>query len=64
MFRQVALTTAVALAWLMKHPSRIVPIIGSTNPVRIREAARATDLELTHEEWYHLLAAAQGGPVP
>jgi predicted oxidoreductase len=56
--------TAVALAWLMKHPSKIVPIIGTTNPVRIREAAKAAEFELTHEEWYHLLAAAQGGPVP
>ena len=56
--------TVVALAWLMKHPSKIIPIIGSTNPARIREAAKAAEFELTREEWYHLLAAAQGGPVP
>jgi predicted oxidoreductase len=56
--------TVVALAWLLKHPARIQPIIGTTNPERIREAARAADLELTREEWYRLLVAARGEPVP
>jgi predicted oxidoreductase len=54
----------VALAWLLKHPSRIQPIVGSTNPQRIREAAKAVDLELTREEWYSLLIAARGEPLP
>ena len=54
----------VALAWLLKHPSRIQPIVGSTNPDRIREAARAANLDLTREEWYRLLVAAQGEPLP
>lgn len=54
----------VALAWLLRHPSRIVPIIGSTNPDRIRDAIRATEVELTREEWYRLLQAARGEPVP
>jgi predicted oxidoreductase len=56
--------TVVALAWLLKHPAKIQPIIGSTNPDHIREAAKATDLELTREEWYRLLLAARGEPVP
>ena len=54
----------VALAWLLKHPAKIVPIIGSTNPQRIREAVSATELELTYEEWYRLLTAALGEPLP
>ncbi len=54
----------VALAWLLKHPSKIVPIIGSADPVHIREAAKAVDLELTREEWYRLLRAARGEPLP
>ena len=54
----------IALAWLLKHPSRIQPIVGSTNPERIREAAQATSVELTREEWYRLLVAAQGKPLP
>ena len=56
--------TVVALAWLLRHPSKIVPIIGTTKPERIREAVKATEIELTREEWYRLLVAAQGGPVP
>jgi predicted oxidoreductase len=54
----------VALAWLLKHPANILPIIGTANPDRIREAAKAAGLELTREEWYRLLIAARGEPVP
>jgi predicted oxidoreductase len=54
----------VALAWLLKHPSKIIPIVGSTDPGRIREAARADELDLTREEWYRLLNAARGEPLP
>jgi predicted oxidoreductase len=56
--------TVVALAWLLKHPSKIVPIVGSIHPERIREAARADELELTREEWYRLLLAARGEALP
>jgi predicted oxidoreductase len=56
--------TTVALAWLLKHPARIIPIIGTTNPDRIREATKAPELELTREEWYRLLIAARGEPMP
>jgi len=54
----------VAIAWLLKHPSRIQPIIGSTNPERIRDAAKADALQLSREEWYRLLLAARGEPLP
>ena len=56
--------TTVALAWLLKHPSGIQPIIGSINPDRIRQAAKADEIELTREEWYRLLLAARGEPLP
>ena len=55
---------SVALAWLLKHPGKILPIIGSIRPERIREAAQAVELELTREEWYRLLIAARGEPLP
>ncbi len=55
---------AVALAWLLKHPSGIVPIVGSADPANIRESARAVDLSLTREEWYQLLDAARGERLP
>jgi predicted oxidoreductase len=56
--------TVVALAWLLKHPSAIVPIVGSTNPDHIRDAIRAPEVDLTREEWYRLLEAARGQRLP
>jgi predicted oxidoreductase len=56
--------TVVALAWLLKHPAKIIPIVGSTQPANIKDAARADSLELTREEWYRLLEAARGERVP
>jgi len=55
---------AVALAWLLKHPARILPIVGTIQPDRIRDAAKADQLELSREDWYRLLLAARGEPLP
>ena len=55
---------AVALAWLLRHPAKIVPLVGSTDPERIRGAVAATECELTREEWYRLLTVARGEPLP
>lgn len=54
----------IALAWLLKHPSGIMPIIGTTNPDRIREATMADEIELTREEWYALFQASRGSRLP
>ena len=54
----------VALAWLLKHPAGISPIIGSTTPERIEAAKRALDLEYSRVDWYRLLEARNGAPVP
>lgn len=51
----------VALAWLMAHPSRIVPILGTGKTDRIRAAAAAAELKLTREQWYKIWTAAGGG---
>lgn len=56
--------TVVALAWLLRHPSGVQPIVGSRRPERIREAATAADLELSREEWYRLLEASLGSRLP
>lgn len=55
---------AVVLAWLLKHPAGIMPIVGSINPDRIRDAVKATEFELTREEWYRLFVAARNEPLP
>ena len=55
---------SLALAWLLKHPAGIVPIVGSVNPQRIAEQAEAGSIPLSREEWYQLMEAAQGGRLP
>lgn len=54
----------VALAWLLKHPAKIMPIIGSMDHGRIAEFTRADGVELSREQWYRLLVAARGEPMP
>jgi predicted oxidoreductase len=54
----------VALAWLLAHPSRVIPVIGSTQPENIAAAARADHLGLDRESWYALLEAARGARLP
>lgn len=54
----------VALAWLLRHPANILPIVGSADPENIRCAARAAELNLSREEWYQLLEAARGERLP
>lgn len=55
---------AVALAWLLRHPAQIQPIIGTLNPTRISEQAPAANLSLSRVEWYRLLAAGREAGVP
>lgn len=54
----------VALAWLLKHPAGVVPVVGSVDPGRIGEAVKADELELSREDWYRLLIAARGAAIP
>lgn len=56
--------TEIALSWLLKHPSKIVPIVGTVKPDRIRQAIKADEIELTREHWYKLLVAARGEGLP
>jgi len=48
---------AVAIAWILRHPARIQPIVGSMNPARLRDICKASGVELTHKEWYDLYLA-------
>lgn len=55
---------AIVLAWLMQHPARIQPVIGTTDPRRIRACAQALDVALSRGEWYQLYATARGHDLP
>ncbi len=56
--------SVVALAWLLRHPSGIVPILGTCTPERIAEQAGAASLQLSREDWYELLEASRGSRLP
>jgi predicted oxidoreductase len=54
----------VALAWLLAHPARFIPILGSSKIERIRSAAGAEALCLSREQWFTIWSASTGTPVP
>jgi predicted oxidoreductase len=56
--------TAAAYSWIMAHPARPIPIVGSQNPARIAEAADAYKIQWTRADWYAVLVAARGVPLP
>ncbi|MBN8430470.1 aldo/keto reductase [Microbulbifer salipaludis] len=53
----------LALAWLLKHPSKMVPVLGSGNPERLVAALAALEMELDREVWFELLRAGRGRDV-
>ncbi len=54
----------LAYAWVMAHPSRPLPVIGTNKLERIQSAVEADKITLAHEDWYALWEAAQGRRVP
>lgn len=56
--RYDASKAAIALAWLLRIPQKIQPIIGSTKPERVRAMSRAGNIKLTRAEWYSIYRAS------
>lgn len=52
------------LAWILKHPAGIHPVIGTTNKERISNASKAKTIDLDLEDWFLILVACQGHKVP
>ncbi|WP_445386603.1 aldo/keto reductase [Robiginitalea sp. IMCC44478] len=52
------------LAWLLQHPAKIYPVIGTTTRKRIEESLKALELNLKLEDWFAMLVASQGHKVP
>jgi predicted oxidoreductase len=55
---------AVVIAWLLRHPAGIQPVIGTTNATRIAACCQADELTLSREEWYRLFEVGRGRRVP
>lgn len=55
---------ALILAWLMKHPANIQPIIGTTKIDRIKACAQSSSINISREDWYSLYVSARGDELP
>jgi predicted oxidoreductase len=56
-------STTIAIAWLLRHPARMQPIIGTMNVGRLKDSVQASDVHLTRSEWYEIFRAA-GNTLP
>lgn len=56
-------STAIATAWILRHPAKIQTIVGTTNENRLRDICTASNIQLTREEWYSIYIAA-GNQLP
>lgn len=55
--------TTIAIAWLLRHPARMQPVIGTMNIDRLKDCCKASDIYLTRQEWYEIYRAA-GNVLP
>ncbi len=56
-------SSAVALAWILRHPANMQAIVGTTSPAHLKEACGAADVRLTRQQWYDLYMA-EGKTLP
>ena len=54
----------IALAWILKHPVNVLPILGTGKLDRIKSAVESLNIDLTHQEWFSLWEASMGHEVP
>ena len=55
--------TTMAFAWILRHPARMQPVTGTTNLIRLADCLKASDIQITREEWYEIYRAA-GNKLP
>ncbi|MDE2395392.1 MAG: aldo/keto reductase [Burkholderiales bacterium] len=62
--RHAVARESIVLAWLLRHPACIQPVIGTKQAERIRACGAATRVALSREEWFALHVSARGRPLP
>lgn len=55
--------TAIAIAWISRHPAKIQTVVGTTNKQRVKEMSQSSSIRLTRQEWYEIYRAA-GNKLP
>jgi len=56
-------SSQVVLAWLLQHPSKIYPVLGTTSTTRMKEAVKSPDIKLSSQDWFVLFEASRGKEV-
>lgn len=54
----------ILLAWVLKHPAKVIPIAGTVNVARIQSLMKAVELDLEKEDWFAIWAESMGEDVP
>lgn len=54
----------IALAWLLRHPSEMLPVLGTGKLHRVKAALKAMEVSLSREQWYRIWSASTGTNVP
>jgi|688.fasta_scaffold01005_51 predicted oxidoreductase len=62
--RENVTRSAIAIAFVLAHPSKPIAILGSTQPERLQELAKATTVQLSRTDWYSIVQASEGVPLP
>lgn len=55
--------TTIAVAWLLRHPARMQPVVGTMNTGRLLDCIKASEIELSRAQWYEIYQAA-GNMLP
>jgi predicted oxidoreductase len=55
---------AIMIAWILRHPAKIQPLPGTTNPAHLLAICAGEKINLTREEWYGLFVAGRGESLP
>jgi predicted oxidoreductase len=59
-----ATSDQIQIAWLLCHPSQMIPILGTSKIERVKAARAAREIQLSKEDWYDLLQVSMGESVP
>ena len=54
----------VAIAWILRHPARVIPVLGTGQLARLRDLAEAEQIDLDRQEWFEIWEASAGQEVP
>lgn len=54
----------ILLAWILQHPSKVIPVAGTVNVARIQQLTKASKLVLDKEDWFKIWTESMGNEVP